>query len=269
MQLGISTYSFPWSVGIENFKPDHLLSAKDLLDYAALKNIRFVQFGDNYPLHLLPRKELMQLQLDAEKANIQIQPGTKRLTIDNVRQYLSIANTVKADFIRMVVDDNDYCPSVSNVVEMIKVLLPALEKANVRLALENHDRFSVRTLKMIVQNTSPQWVGICLDTANSIGAAEGLTEVVEHLAPYCINLHIKDFIIKRVEHKMGFCVSGCIAGSGMLNIPWLVTEISKYGRCTTATLEVWSDPEPTINATLIKEKKWVNASLDYLKTITL
>jgi sugar phosphate isomerase/epimerase len=267
MQLGISTYSFPWSVGIKNFIPPHPFSANDLLLYAADRNIGFVQFGDNYPLHLLNDRELVQLKNKAHELKIKLQPGARRLTVENILTYISIANAIDANFIRIIIDDEDYQPTEDKVVEIIKDLLPHLKEANLILAIENHDRFQAQTLKYIVEQTDDQWIGICLDTANSLGAGEGLKEVVSILAPYTVNVHIKDFSICRLDHKMGFKINGCIAGTGMLDIPLLINEVRNYGRCDTATLEIWSDPEQTIEETILKEQVWVEKSIEYLKTV--
>ena len=267
MQLGISTYSFPWSVGIKDFVPPHPFSANDLLLYAAERNIGYVQFGDNYPLHLLNDHELIKLKNRADELKIKLQPGARKLSVENILTYISIAKAIDADFIRIIIDDQDYEPSEDQVIEIIKELLPYLKKANVILAIENHDRFEAQTLKDIVEQTDDRWVGICLDTANSLGAGEGLKEVVFLLAPYTINVHIKDFTIHRLDHKMGFKINGCMAGSGMLDIPLLINQVKNYSRCGTATLEVWSEPEQTIEATILKEKQWVEGSIEYLKTI--
>lgn len=267
MQLGIGTYSFPWAIGVNNFKPPCPLTAVDLLNYAARKNIRFVQFGDNYPLHQFAKEEVANLKKEADESGIQIEVGTRRLSIENISTYLAIANLMKASFLRMVIDDADYHPDEQDVIGIIKKSLAQLQASNVKLAIENHDRFSSVVLKRIIEDTDPQWVGICLDTANSLGAGEGIGEVAAQLAPYTINLHIKDFTIERVPHKMGFQVRGCPAGTGMLNIPWLVKEVTSRSQCCTATLEVWSDVEATIEATVQKEQQWVEQSIDYLKTI--
>ena len=135
------------------------------------------------------------------------------------------------------------------------------------LAIENHDRFSSVSLEKIILETDPNLIGICIDTANSIGAGEGINEVLQTLGPYTVNLHLKDFMIKRVSHKMGFIVEGVAAGDGILDIPFIVGQLDKTGKCKTATLEVWSNPEDSIEATLLKEKQWVERSIHYLKKI--
>lgn len=267
MHLGISTYSFPWSFGIGDFAPVKPFNYKDLLLVAAEKKIRYVQFGDNYPLHILPGNELDNLRKLADELQINIQVGTKGLTVLNVNNYLIIARRLKSSFLRIVIDSDDYRPAEEEVMSILTGLIPALIEANVQLIIENHDRFKAKTLKKIIEKTDPGWIGICLDTTNSLGAGEGIGEVTEILSPYTLNLHIKDFKIGRVEHKMGFTVSGCAAGDGMLDIPWLLKETGKHGKCETVTLELWSEPDQTIEQTIQKEKKWADKSIDYLKTL--
>ena len=267
MHLGISTYSFPWSFGAGDFAPVNPFTYKDLFLAAAKKNIKYVQFGDNYPLDKLSKEELRNLKIMADDLVIKLQVGTKGLSVLNVTNYISIANSINSPFLRIVVDEDNYHPSEEEVTRILKELIPALQQANVQLIIENHDRFKIQTLKRIIENTDPKWIGICLDTANSLGAGEGIGEVVEILSPYTVNLHIKDFKIGRVKHKMGFNVMGCIAGEGMLDIPWLLKEVGKYGKCETATMELWSEPGQTIELTLEKEIRWADKSIDYLKTL--
>ena len=267
MQLGISTYSFPWRIGIKNFTPPTPLTPHELLQYAAEKNIRFVQFGDNYPLHTLSPDQLDELKMQANRLRVHIQVGARKLTVDNILLYIPIALQLQTDFIRIVIDDEDYFPTESAVIEIINRLVPYLQRTQLVLAIENHDRFPVQTLKNIIESTNRDHVAICLDTANSLGAGEGLGEVLAVLAPYTINLHIKDFIVERLNHKMGFRISGCIAGTGILDIPSLISKLDKYGRCHSAILELWSDPGSTMEETIEKEALLVEKSINYLKTI--
>ena len=277
MQLGVSTYTFPWAVGVPGQMPAQPMSALALLHYAASREIGAVQFGDNLPLHTLSDDVRRQMQEVAASQKITIEVGTRRLTAETVATYLPLARQFGSPFLRMVIDDADYHPSQSEVIQVIQSLLPDFRQAQVILAIENHDRFPVASLERIIQVTDPEWVGVCLDTANSLGAGEGIQEVVSVLAPYTVNLHIKDFTIERLSHKMGFSVAGCPAGQGMLNIPWLIKEINKHQRCATATLEVWSSPvgnsvetpvdsQNDLQATIEREKAWAEASIHYLQT---
>ena len=146
-------------------------------------------------------------------------------------------------------------------------MIPECKASGIKLAIENHDRFKAREFEEIIQSVGSEWVGICLDSVNSMGAGEGFEEVARILLPYTINLHIKDFTIRRVIHKMGILIEGSPAGKGMLNIKDLFESINKLDRCRSAILELWTPPESNIEDTIIKENKWANESLEYLKSI--
>lgn len=265
MHLGLSTYTFPWEVGVPGFIPESPMSAFALLHKATEYGIHSVQFGDNLPLHLLSEEERHAIAETAQTSGLHLEVGTRRLTYENISRYLTIASQMQSPFLRVVIDDADFHPDENQVVQTIQQLLPELLRSEIILAIENHDRFPATSLEHIIQATDPDWVGICLDTANSLGAGEGIREIVEVLAPYTVNLHIKDFTIKRVSHKMGFEVTGCAAGKGVLDIPWLISALEAYQRCQTATLEVWSNPKTNIDATLVQEASWVKESIHYLK----
>lgn len=264
MHLGLSTYTFPWSIQLSGLVPSDSFSFREMLAFTFDNHIHYFQFGDNYPLHLLSDNELEDIRDTAFEKNIRLQAGTRGLYIDNIRRYLEIAKKIGSAFLRVVIDDDNYHPSEKEVICLIKQLLPLLKDNNIVLSIENHDRFNAKALVRIIEETDPEYLAICLDTANSIGAGEGINEILPLLLPYTINLHIKDFTISRVDNKMGFLVSGTAAGEGMLNIPLLLADCNKYTRCTTATLELWMNREAAPMETIAKEKEWIKKSITFL-----
>ena len=240
-------------------------SAFDLVDKAVVLGVPVLQIADNLPLLELGSDELLSLRNYAETKGIQIEVGSRGLTIENVTTYLEIAKLFRSPILRMVIDAKGFEPALEECIAIVKQLVPLLVNAGVRLAIENHDRFKAAEFAQIIEESDPQWVGICLDSVNSMGAGEGIAEVVKTLAPYTINLHLKEFNIQRVWHKMGFVVEGLPAGQGMLNIPWLLNEIDKVKNCDSAILELWTPPEDEIIKTIQKEEQWVQESIRFLK----
>jgi sugar phosphate isomerase/epimerase len=167
----------------------------------------------------------------------------------------------------MVIDSAGFEPELQRVTGIIKDLLPEFEARNIKLAIENHDRFKAREFEKIIVSVGSDKVGICLDSVNSMGAGEGFETVSEILIPYTINLHVKDFTIFRVSHKMGLIIEGRPAGKGMLHIPELLSVLKKTGRCRSAILELWTPPEHEIGQTLHKESIWAEESIRYLKSL--
>ena len=119
----------------------------------------------------------------------------------------------------------------------------------------------------IVQRLESPAVGICLDTVNSFGALEGPEAVVRALGPWTVNLHLKDFHIRRVDHQMGFLIEGRPAGQGQLDVPWLLGQLHAVGRDPNVILEQWTPPQFTIEETTAMEKSWALESIIYLRTL--
>ena len=264
MQLGISSYTYGWNVGVPGMLPRKPFSEKELLSKAADFGVSILQVGDNLPLHEFGKNRLADFKGMAKKANVRLEIGARGLTRENLSQYIEITRQLGAGMLRFVIDTNGCEPSPEEVVRVINGHVHLLQAYRITLALENHDRFKASIFMQIIEEINSKYVGICLDTANSLGAGEGINTVLTVLAPYTVNLHIKDFGIERLPHKMGFLVEGRIAGNGMLDIPGLIRTIKSYGRCHSAILEQWVPPLPTIENTIKKEEEWARKSIDYL-----
>lgn len=267
MQLGLSTYTYTWAVGVPGSFPAEPLTATGLIDKAADAGIGLVQFADNLPLEKQDESSLLSLGVYANSKSVSIEMGGRGLTPEHTFKCLTTAEILHSPILRMVIDGAGYEPDNNSVVSVIRELIPEFKKRSIKLAIENHDRFKARQFEKIIQSAGSEWVGICLDSVNSMGAGEGFEEVSKILLPYTINLHVKDFTIRRVSHKMGIIIEGAPAGKGMLNIEALVNALQTTGNCMSAILELWTPPENTINDTVIKEEAWAVESIEYLKTI--
>jgi sugar phosphate isomerase/epimerase len=191
--------------------------------------------------------------------------GGRGLLPEHTMRCLQTAMRLNSPILRMVIDTQGFEPALQTIISIIRELHPELKKRNIMLAIENHDRLKARDFERIIQGAGSEMVGICLDSVNSMGAGEGFETVSDILIPYTINLHIKDFTIFRVSHKMGLVIEGRPAGKGMLNIDELVTRLTETGRCKSAILELWTPPEATLEKTILKEEVWAYESINYLK----
>jgi sugar phosphate isomerase/epimerase len=261
MLLGLSSYTYGWAVA----DPHRPLDEQTLLDRTIRFGLRVLQFGDNLPLHALPAERLAALKTRAEATGIRLEAGARGLRPEYLRRYVELAGWLGAPLLRFVIDEKGYEPPLTEVVAVIRDALPLLRQHGVTLGIENHDRFRAADLARLMETLADERVGICLDCANSLGAGEGLAWVVDRLAPHAVNFHVKDFGITRLPHLMGFLVEGRPAGQGMLDLPWVLGQLARYGRCPSAVLELWPPPEPDPAATLAKEARWVEESVQYLK----
>ena len=267
MELGISTYTYTWAFGIPGSMPLKPWRVDDLMEQATRFGLKRIQVADNFPLSALNINEIELLRTEAYRRQLTMEVGSKLMTEKNLRDYIAIASLFDCTFLRFVIDGPGYEPETPEIISVIRKALPELRKNKLVLALENHDRLKTDEFIELIEKTDPEWIGICLDSVNSMGAAEGIREVVSSLAPYTVNLHIKDFIIRRASHKMGFLIEGVPAGKGMLNIKWLIDQVKQHGKCVSAILELWTPPEKELEETLLKESQWANESLQYLRNI--
>jgi sugar phosphate isomerase/epimerase len=244
MTLGIGSYTFGWAIGAPGHAPADPLGENGLLDKARDSGVKLVQIGDNLPLHTFATDRLDQLARRAAQEGIELQVGARRLTLERVQEYSAITRRLGGKLLRFIIDDSDYHPSPDEIAGVLRDSSNALE--GLTLAIENHDRFPAAALRQFIEQAGDEKIGICLDTANSLGAGEGLGEVVPTLAPVTVNLHLKDFRIRRVQHLMGFEIAGCPAGQGMMRVPWLLDQFRPFDRCRSAILEQWTPPEPNL-----------------------
>ena len=267
MKIGIGTYALAWSIGIPGYNTPDPMDIYRFLDFVHDQGISLVQIADNLPLHRFSQTELREIQKRAADLKIEVEVGTKGLFPANMGKYLDIASFFGSPLLRVVIDAGDFTPAVSDVHEIIRELVPELERRKIKLAIENHDRLKAGDFRAMVEKSGSDMVGICLDPVNSLGADEGFESVFETLAPYTINLHLKDYRISRKSHMMGFDVFGTPAGRGMMPIDKTLETLRKLGRTRSIILELWPTPENSIQQTIEKEQQWVIESLAYLKTL--
>jgi sugar phosphate isomerase/epimerase len=265
MKLGISSYTYTWAVGVPGYPVDNALTAAGLLERAAALGVSLVQIADNLPLDSLSEREQAELAAAAADQSIQVEVGTRGILPAQLAVYLELARMFRSPIVRVVIDTADHHPDVPEVISLLKESLPAFQRAETILAIENHDRFSVNDFRIILETIDSPALGICLDTVNSFGALEGPEVVVATLGPWTVNLHIKDFTIRRADHMMGFVIEGTPAGQGRLDAAWLLESLKPYGRDFNAILELWTPPSGDLGSTVDREARWAAESIKYLR----
>jgi 3-oxoisoapionate decarboxylase len=265
MKPGISSFAFGWAARTPSPPAARSFSEANLLGFALTHRLPLIQFGDNLPLHALEADRLVRLAQQTRANSIGIEVGARRMTAAHLQRYIELSRGLGARILRFVVDEADYMPGPAEIVAIVREALPALEGAGLVLGIENHDRFSCATLRRIVDELDSEHVGVCVDTANSLGAGEGLETVLAALAPVCVNLHVKDFEIRRVPYKMGFTVRGCVLGRGLLPLDATLYAVAQSGRCASAIVELWTPPEDDIAVTIEKEARWAAESVPVLR----
>jgi sugar phosphate isomerase/epimerase len=251
MELGIGTYSYMWTLG------EKALGAHGLLALATELGVRRVQFGPNHPLTQGGAPEIVR---DAKERGLTLEIGMAGLDTEEIRRQLDLCLETGSPLLRTVLQESlEGAPGREWIEERLEAALPHLEKARIPLALEN----SVTPAADLAALLNRPWLGATLDTVNSLAICEGWRYVTGLLAPLTLCFHVKDFIVRREPHKMGFRVEGRPAGQGHLDIPWILARLG--ARCQSAILELWPPEQATIQETIELERTWAADSIATLR----
>ena len=267
MKLGIGTYCYMWSIGFPGVAPQNPMSALDLLAQAREFDLHVVQYGPNLSLGSLPEPHLNELLARAKEWDIELEVGTRGLGPEHLRQQLALAERVGSKILRTIPElEGGNTPNAEELRASLQAILPDLASARIKLAMEN-GKMPAALLDEVIRSLSSLWVGITLDTVNSLAIPEGTEQVVKMLAPHTVCLHIKEFVVKRAWHMMGFVVEGKPAGKGQLNVPWLLDVLRAAGASGNAILELWPPEQKTLEETIALERAWAAESIPYLRRL--
>ncbi len=265
--LGISSWSYPWAVGVPGYpKPKKPLSAIGLVEKAHTLGVGVVQIADNLPLHRLSAKELSNLRNTAQQYGIELEVGTRGVDPQHLRKYLEIAKLFNAKLLRTLTHSAESRPDLPQIKERLQEVLPSFIEAGVVIALENYERHTAKELAELVSEINHPCLGVCLDTVNNFGVMEGPEAVLAELAPYVLNLHIKDFGIERINTAMGYLVTGRPAGEGRLNVPKVLETLGKSKHPFNVILEQWPPYQNDVEASITNEAEWVERSVAFLQS---
>jgi 3-oxoisoapionate decarboxylase len=253
VKVGISSWTYPWAIGVKGFPPKAPLSAAGLLEKARTMGAEVVQIADNLPLD-----DCSVIQLRKAAAEVTLELGTRGTEPAHLLRYLEYSVSLGSRLLRTL-------PGETGNEECLREVLPEFERHGVVLALENHERLPAAELAGLVQRLDSPWVGICLDTVNSLGLLEMPEYTIKILAPYTVNVHVKDFEIARVTHMMGFEIMGRPAGRGRLDLQFLLDHVRVHGRDPNLVLEQWPPLCASLEETIANEAAWAEAGFDYLK----
>ena len=79
--------------------------------------------------------------------------------------------------------------------------------------------------KKMLRRLSSQWVGVTVDTGNSVALLEDPLEVVRAYAPWVMTTHVKDMGVQ--ESPDGFLLAEVPLGSGFLDLAKIVATVRK------------------------------------------
>lgn len=265
MRLGISSFTFPWAIGGIDIDYPISMTAFELLDRARDLGADVLQLADNLPIGHLSNDELSQLKTTADALGIALEVGTRGVATANIARFLEIAAILGSPILRIVIDTKNHEPTMDEINSLLAPFADQFRNLNIKLAIENHDRLTCAQFNEIIDRLGDDWVGICLDTVNSLGAVEAPNTVIPALAPRAINVHMKDFEIVRSNGQMGFIVQGAALGQGRLDVPGVISAVGGTSRDITSVIELWTPRQSSYEETVTLEEIWAAQSVKFLR----
>lgn len=261
VRLGLGSYAFRWNIGIGSFRPPAPMTPMDILDAAQALGVDLVQYADNIPLDARDSGEIEELGAEARERGIAIELGTQSFDEEMIRRYLALCDELDAHLLRIAFDAGDAVVPVADLAARFAPLLDIAEGQGVRLAIENHFNYPSDRLVELLETVARPSLGICLDVANSICAREWPEATVEMLAPFAVNLHLKDYVIRPDPNGVGFHVVGVPLGCGLTDIDWVLDQLSHCPDGTGVIVEHWLPMQDSPEATLAAEHVWLEKTI--------
>jgi len=206
------------------------------------------------------------LRSQAERAGIRLELGTRGLGIDHLQRYLDLARQLDASTIRSMLYSATHRPTLEEARTLLQQAVPAFEQAGVTLALETYEQVPSGVLVDLVSSIDSPYLGICSDPANCVAALELPADVIDRVAPYVVNMHIKDFQFTRQEGWVGFNLIGAPLGEGLLDYDAMVERVNPLPRNISQIIEHWLPWQGSADATCAMEQQWTEHNLSYLRS---
>lgn len=268
VDFGISSWSYPWAIGVaKGPQPPTPLSALGLLEKAKAYNVPIVQYADNLPLEKLSHAEIDELKRFAYTAGIRIEVGTKGITQEHMLRFLDLAQTLGSPVVRTLPALFGQRIPIEEVEIQLRQVLNAYAKAGVTIVLENQEAYRSQEYADMMARVDHPNLQICLDLSNALGAMEGPGHAMKRMGPYCGNLHFKDVVIIRSQTLMGFAIEGRPAGQGSIPIEWTLERLQQYGKRPSVIIELWPPFQEDLEATIAMEDEWVQQSVTFMRTL--
>jgi 3-oxoisoapionate decarboxylase len=132
-------------------------------------------------------------------------------------------------------------------------IAPILERNRIALGIENHKDFTAEEMAPLMKECSSEYLGTCLDWGNNLSLLDDPYELVEALAPFVINSHIKDVAVE--EYDEGFLLAEVALGQGILDLPRILNAIRKRRPNVRFSLDMLT--RNPLKITCLTPKYWV------------
>jgi sugar phosphate isomerase/epimerase len=271
MRLGVSSHAFRWAIGWADFVQKNRLDIAGFLDECRrVEGAQGVQICDNVQPERLGHEHKQRQAVEAAiKDGFFVELGAQGTDPAYLETMLTLSKELGATVLRVAtaVTRSGTARSVEEQLRKIegelRAILSLARRLGVRLAIENHWEVTSSQLLDLVRSVNDEHVGVCLDTANSVASAEDPLTTVGLLAPYALDVHLKDFRIERdlARDPAGYRIIGTALGEGWLPADEVVKRIRTKSPAESCHVELFLDRAATERETVAQERDAVARSV--------
>jgi sugar phosphate isomerase/epimerase len=202
----------------------------------------------------------------AREIDLEIGLGCMTLDPGTVRAYLDRVTAIGGSMLRIVLERGGAGPLAADRIQaFLDRIVPELESRGVRLAIENHFDIPSRLLARAAAAYPREWVGFCVDVANSLRNFEDCGTVLDLLGDRAFCYHFKDYRI--AGSNVGFSVIGAPFGEGLFDWRGAIGRILAHTPDPEIYLETWT---PSTGDTAVDEPleaEWLRTSIANFRAI--
>jgi sugar phosphate isomerase/epimerase len=261
MAIGLSTYAFFWR---SSDAAPRRVGLTAMLDETAALGGSVFQICDFPAVESMTAAELRRVRDHAAGLGIALELGTRGISLARLEKYRELAALLRVRFVRSMLRTADHQPSTAEAIGLLREALPRYQDQGVTLGLETYEQVPTEDLVAVVRAVDSPNLGVCLDPGNCVARLEVPEYVIGQVAPYVVNVHVKDFRFTREEGWVGFSLTGCRLGTGLLDYDTMIRAVSHESRGISQVVEHWLPRVGTMEETCRTEQEWTRHSVEFL-----
>jgi sugar phosphate isomerase/epimerase len=164
---------------------------------------------------------------------------------DDMILSIAQARAVGADVMRVVGNNGRYRfdeheKQIDRLSALFAEAVKEAEAQGIRLAIENHQDFTLEELATLLENVNSPYLGLTFDSGNCLRILDDPIKGLERLAPRVLATHIKDIRLQRGMSADRWQFFACVpAGEGVVDLPRIIgiLKAAGYGGMVTVELD--------------------------------
>ncbi len=110
------------------------------------------------------------------------------------------------------------------------------DRLKIKMGVENHKDWTTEEFVAVLKEYESEYLGVCLDMGNNVSLCDDPHETIDTLAPYAVNMHIKDIGVQSYED--GFLLAQVALGTGILDLKRITAMLKRCHPKINFTLEM-------------------------------